>query len=369
MSVNQLCFSGALLLWLCFPPVSAGAQALPAARLLDGLSVPSLKFDEWAQKKKFYAAAGRRTGDTVLRVFNYQPEIKKKKPVDSVRRRLVLKEWKDDFEVSYQTSSPEEFTRLLEDLRLRGFYSYRDTDILISNQLFQLRDMTVATFFEMPDSVQLYGITCRVADFPDPREIQFADDLLAFTSHEYLSFYFGEQAVKKDVYQFSPDLRANCTVLFPNTARQVVYIWKDGENFRTTDQVLFGSQQRLKNTPYNADFVAESNWRSKSGLHAGMTLYQLRLLNGSDLRFYGGRSPQSGLVLPEKNGVLDFSREQVILGCVNCNDGQFARSEMLHADEAISEGRILFVLSMVLLPETPGKSFAGNGVDAVVSSK
>jgi len=369
MAVHPYCIAGALVLSLSWPATRLSGQALHAGRLLDGLNVPSLKFDEWAQKKKFMPATGQRAGDTAVRVFVYQPEVRKKKPVDSVRRKLVLKEWKDDFELRYQTSSAEEFTRLVEDLRLRGFYSSEEADLLQRPQLFQLRDMTAATFFEKPDSVDFYGISCRVQDFPDPREIQYADDLLAFTSHEYLSFYFGENAVKKDVYEFSPDQRVNCSVLFPNTARQVVFIWKDGVNFRTTEQVLFGSQQQLKNTPYNAAFVAESNWRSKSGLHAGMTLYQLRLLNGTDLRFYGGRSPQSGRVLPEKKGALDFSREQVILGCVNCSDAQFARSEVLQADEAISDGRILFVLSMVILPPGNGHSFSGNGADALVSSK
>ncbi len=365
MTVKPI-FSAGCIGWLLAAAALPGyGQGLNAARLLAGLDVPAVKFDEWAQKRRFYPFATAQNGDTLMREWHYRAEIRKKKPVDTVQRVLLLKEWKSDFTLTYRTGSAAEMMQIVEELRLQGFYSHQEADPLREPVLLQHRDMTAATWQEPGDSLLWYGISFQVADFPDPREIRYADDLLAFTSHEYLAYYFGEQAVKKDIYQFSPDLRTHCSVLFPNTARQVVFIWKDGANYRTVDQLLFGSQPKLLNTPYTAGFVAENNWMSRSGLHAGMTLYQLRLLNGSDLRFFGGRSAKSGLVLPEKTGKLDFGREQLILGCVNCTDPHFAQADILQADDALSEGRILFVLSMVLTPENAAAADPGLSAAAI----
>ena len=79
-----------------------------------------------------------------------------------------------------------------------------------------------------------------------------------------------------------------------------------------------------------------------------MTLYELRILNGDDLQFYGGNSLRSGTVITGNKGKLDFYKEEIILGCVNCNDSNFAKIETMNADEALKDGKILFVLSVVL---------------------
>ena len=98
----------------------------------------------------------------------------------------------------------------------------------------------------------------------------------------------------------------------------------------------------------NASFVGESTWFCKSGLRAGMSLYELRKLNDNNFKFYGGRSRNSGAVIPETNGKLDFKKEDIILGCINCNDTQFSKASEINADDALAEGRILFVLSVCL---------------------
>ena len=95
-------------------------------------------------------------------------------------------------------------------------------------------------------------------------------------------------------------------------------------------------------------FPVTLGYKFKSGVHPGMTLYELRILNGDDIQFYGGNSLKTGTVITGNKGKLDFYKEEIILGCVNCNDNNFARTETMNADDAIKDGKILFVLSVVL---------------------
>jgi len=324
------------------------AQALPADKLLAALMIPTAKFDDWAAKKKFFLSNSDKQGDTLVKLYDYKPEIKKKKPVDSVLRRMRSSENKDYFSLAYQTSSEEEFIALINTLKAAGFYCNQDADPAGTKLLFQHKDITVKTFTEIKDSTTLFSLLFHDQDFPDAKDMYYADDLLNFTSHEYLVYYFGEENVKKDYYYFSGDELINCSVLFINTARQVVFIWKDEVNRTTIDNLLFGGQQKLKSAMQSGKFVAESNWIFKSGVHAGMTLYELRVLNGDDLKFYAGNSPNSGAVITSNTGKLDFKKEEIILGCVNCSDGRYAAAEIMNADDALNDGKILFVLSVVL---------------------
>jgi len=293
-------------------------------------------------------AENTKNEDTLIKHYNFKSAVKKKALVDSVQRAILCKEAKKDFNLVYQTSSNQEFMGLINELKALGFYTNMQGRPDTAKLLYQHDDFTVKTYTEERDSVLFYSLQLHEQDFPDPAEITHADDLLHFPSHEYLVHYFGEENVKKDVYYFSGDELANCSVLFINTARQVVFIWQDEVNKTGIDDILFGGQQKLRSSISSGKFVAESEWKFKSGVHAGMTLYELRILNGDDIDFYGGNSLKTGTVITGHNGKLNFYKEEIILGCVNCQDANFAKAEALNADQAILDGRILFVLSVVL---------------------
>lgn len=327
-------------------------QGLPAEKLIEIFTVPAAKFDDWAAKKKFIFTFNTKNEDTLIKHYDFKSAVKKGKLVDSIQRYILCKENNKEnhkeFNLVYQTASEAEFTTLIGELKAMGFYCNMEGDPAKTRVLFQHKDFTAKTFTEINDSVPLYSLQFHEQDFPDPAEVNYADDLLCFTSHEYLVHYFGEENVKKDFYYFSGDELANCSVLFINTSRQVVFIWKDEVNRRGIDDILFGGQQKLKSAVNSGKFVAESDWRFKSGVHAGMTLYELRILNGDDIQFYGGNSLKTGTVITGNKGKLDFYKEEIILGCVNCNESNFAKAEVMTADEALADGKILFVLSVVL---------------------
>lgn len=343
-------------------------QVLPAEKLLHTLSIPVAKFDEWAAKKKFFLSHSAKQNDTLVKTYGYKPEVKKNKPVDSTMRRLLHKTVKESLFITYQTESASEFSGLTEELKKNGFYCNEEVEPLKNILLWQQNDLTVTSYVEIKDSIPLYSLLFYQQDFPDGKELYYADDLLYFTSHEYLVYYFGKENVKKDFYYFSGDELVNCSVLFINTARQVVFIWKDEVNKRTIDNLLFGGQQRLKSALESGKFVAESHWVFKSGIRAGMPLYELRLLNGDDIKFYGGHSSQTGMVLPEKKGKLDFKKEEIILGCMNCTDNEFAAATIMNADEAIEDGRILFILSVVLNPDAGNADPSKNTKPSMVNN-
>ena len=56
------------------------------------------------------------------------------------------------------------------------------------------------------------------------------------------------------------------------------------------------------------------------------------------------------MVLPASTGNIDFKREGVILACINCSDIEKSDKSTLSADEALAEGRNIFVFTIMLYP-------------------
>lgn len=330
-------------------------QALNSQKLVEIFTVPAAKFDDWAARRKFMFTFNTKNEDTLIKHYEFKSAIKKGKLLDSIPRAILCKEFEKDFQLIYQTASGDEFLALIKELKAMGFYCNMEGEPGKTNLFYQHKDFTIKTYNEIKDSILFYTLQFHEQDFPDPQEVNYADDLLHFPSHEYLVHYFGEENVKKDFYYFSGNELANCSVLFSNTPRQAVFIWKDEINRRGIDDVLFGSQQKLKSAVGTGSFVAESEWHFKSGVHPGMTLYELRILNGDDIHFYAGSSTKPGTVITGNKGKLDFYKEEIILGCVNCNDSNFGKAEMLNADDAIADGKILFVFSVALNADAKNK--------------
>lgn len=331
------------------------AQVLSFDNLLTTTSLQQPKFDLYIFKKGFLPAGKSQHGDTIITQYTYRKVITKKgKPVDTIMRQLKRVSFKNNFSIDYFTTSQEECSAIKEKMIAAKFYCNEAADSLDAPALlYQSNDVTISTSMSLIDSVPTYSFLLYQKIFPQPEDIYYADDLLNFSSHEYLVYYFGEKNVKKDIYFLSGNEMTKCSVLFSNTPRQVVFIWMDEINRLGIANLLFGGQQRLKSTMESNNFIGESNWLFKSGIRAGMTLYELRNLNGNDFKFYGGNSANSGSIIPENGGKLDFNKEDIILGCVNCRDEKYASSKILNADDALADGRIVFVLSVILNPPNP----------------
>ncbi len=347
------------LLFICFLElltVASKGQRLTADNLLAAAASSKSKIDGYLLKNGYGITKKDQFGDTVLSTYEFKLSYSKKDKSpqphpDSSTHFFYRSDINGAACITYQTSSLAEFTQLANQFKTAGFTSHKSIDSLVKTPLiFQQGDMRVIAYPKNEDIFKMYCIQVQKQQSVDSKKLRYADDLLSFTSQEYLAFYFGKENVKEDTYYFPDKELAKCSVLFYNTERQVVFIWQDQENNCTIRHLLFGGQQSLESLKDNDAFVAENKWQLKSGIRAGMTLAELRRLNNADFEFYGGRSANPGVVLADNTGNINFVKEKVTLGCMNCSDNKFLITTKISADEALTDERILFVLSIQLNP-------------------
>ena len=348
-----------ILIFICFIGLLVAAckgQRLTADNLLTAAACSKSKLDGYLLKNGYSITKKDQFGDTVLSTYEFKPYHSKKDKAppphpDSTTHFVYRSDINGASCITYQTSSLTEFTQVANQFKTAGFTSHKSIDSLVKTPLiFQQGDMRAIAYSKNEDNFKMYCIQVQKQQSVDSKKLRYADDLLAFTSQEYLEFYFGKENVKEDTYYFPDKELAKCAVLFYNTERQVVFIWQDQENKCTIRHLLFGGQQSLESLKDNDAFIAENKWRLKSGIRAGMTLAELRRLNETDFEFNGGRSVNPGVVLPAVTGKINFIKEKVTLGCMNCSDNKFLTTTKISADEALTDERILFVLSIQLNP-------------------
>lgn len=345
-----------ILLWVILSTATQ-SQDLPADKLISMLSASLTKAENQLKDKKYVFSGIENSGDTSFRSYEYRPaSASRKKQADATSRKCVFTLLKNTSTLTYQTSSEAEYRKIIETLKKDGFYCEyeKDSSITPSTYLYQHEVYSAEACVKKSEGSDMYSITFFKKIFSPTNNLQTAEELLEFTSHEYLVHYFGEKNVKKDLYYFADNDIVNCSVLFINTKRQVIFVWKDGLNRRKISNLLFGGQHNLKSQQTYESVIAENAWMLKSGLRIGMPLIELRTLNDQNIAFCGGKAPNPGLVLPESSNKIDFSAADVILGCNNCNDEKFLTARQMYSDRAMDDGRILFVLSIVLYPNSNG---------------
>lgn len=346
-----------LLAFLIFTAI-AKSQDFSAGKLIDMLSLSLPKLESLFLEKRYHSTGIELFGDTSVKTYEYRPVIRnnKKKQTDSISRKFLRSVLKETFTLCYKSTSVTEYAGIISALKKEGFICEYEKDSTISPAvyLYQHEDYTAGASIKKEDEKTWYAISVHRKILPVNKNIFFAEDLLDFTSHEYLEYYFGAKNVKKDIYYFAGNDIANCSVLFINTKRQVIFIWKDGLNRRMIDNLLFGGQHKLKSQQEYDKFIAENSWTLKNGVHAGMPLFELRTLNGQDIAFCGGDAANPGLIFPESGGKVDFTNVDMILGCMNCNDDKFLSTKKMYADRAMQDGRVLFVLTIALYPIVTG---------------
>ena len=334
-----------LVLWLV---VTGYSQGLSADHLLNAISVPPNKTDNFIGQRGFLPAGTDYQQDTLVYIYRFRPKKNNKK--DTILRTVRVMRAKQDQQLVYQTASFAEFQTFRKQLEKEGFVYSRPLDSTpCARQLFLKRNYIAETWLEA-DADSMYTVRVKKRELPDIRNILHGEDLLDFNSHEELLTVFGSRSVKKDLYYFSEHEFSRCSVLFPNTDKQAVFIWQDEANNYGLSYLVLGGQLMLQSTVDYHFPVAENSWMLKSKVHAGMNLRELRRLNGNDFTFYNVRTKFSGMVLPASTGNIDFKREGVILACINCSDIEKSDKSTLSADEALAEGRNIFVFTIMLYP-------------------
>ena len=332
---------------LAFSSFSYG-QPMTGRDFIKILSVAKQKLPDYLSKQGFIRGEQSVNGDTVLQ--DYQLSSKKSAQFDDCFDRYAEGlSINNNPGFNYYTASYDEYASLLSDLKKEGFYTDGPNDQNVC--LYQKDDMTLEVGSRTEDTLTYYNLFVKKQLLPSPKNIQYAEDFLGFQSHANLEYVFGRKNVQKDMYYFSDSNVVRCSVLFPNTSRQVIFIWKDELNRCKLSHLLIGNSLRGKNSDKYDDPVAENVWTLRNGLHPNMSLSELIRVNNADIRFYSWNSQYPGIVVPAKNGNIDFKNTGVILSCLNCGSSGLMNNEVVSGDEIQNNSNRLFVLAVILMPQ------------------
>lgn len=336
--------------------LTATAQKNTVFDITDAAIFKPDKLQQYLQKKGFTGVFGSTASE---KKFEFRG-IKGKQQEDSAKRIFRICTASDECRFSYMTESLTEAYDLKKLLKEKGFICGNEHNHIA---LYQKNDITIEVTSTTKDSVTQYSFLVQKHLLPPVEDIFFAEDLLAFDSHEMLRYYFGEENLQKDLYYFSDNEVNKCSVLFPNSNKQVVFIWEDEQNNCKLRSLQIGNQLPTESSMNEDNNTGENIWQLKNGVKPGMTLYQLRMLHGSAFNFGGGKSAYTGLVLSGSRGKIDFEKESIILGCVNAGEDYFQKKEIINSDEALEAELIVYVHSIILnaLPVLQKNEISKNG--------
>jgi len=326
-------------------------QKLSVNDFLYASTLPQKKLDGFLTRNKFLSSGSKLQNDAVVYFYSLKPEKIKKKKKDTlnIQRTVETFQTKNNSSLTYTTSVEKEFTENLKELKEAGFFCGNEKDT--TGVLFQRKNTTVlANTIRKKDDDTLYSLVINQQVLPLPDSIQFAEDLLQFYSHEYLVGVFGKANVVRDIYYFSEKEVAKCSVLFPKTSRQAVFIWEDNINLRKPAYLIIGGNMNAGTISNYDGIISENVWNSKDGIYSGMSLNSLMKLNGSSFKFYGKNSDSPYLIVPEKTGTINFKTNRVVLGCLNPTGSRLLNNAMIGADEILSDNLGLYVYMMMILP-------------------
>lgn len=338
-----------ILLLLCpFAGISQ-TQPLTVDDLLALSSLSQKNFDGYMEKKGFsikkrsliencmgfsyFEGSGSFTGDSL-----------------PVTRSVDLYKNNDTWCLAFHTTSKTEYIEERNRLKEMDFFSGTKDNGPDVSLLFQKGSLSVEVLSASNDGMPLYTVMVRKKEMPEAGKVQYADDLLRFDSHEYLSLFFGAGNVKKDVYFLSENESRKCTVLFPNSSQQVVFVWDDENNYR---KILFvqvsGTMATASTAKYNGG-LGQNVWALRNGVYSGMMIKDLLDLNANDFRFYGFNSEYSLMIEPKNTGKINFKRIGIKLTCFNCPGSRIMDQSEVSAEDAVNNNLALHVSAIMLSP-------------------
>ncbi|MBS1574324.1 MAG: hypothetical protein JST09_03380 [Bacteroidetes bacterium] len=324
------------------------AQVMTIGDFIKAPNVSRQKFNNYLSREGFFRSNEYINGDTLIQ--EYQLKEKKIATIaDSANRYAQGLFYENKTAFCYYTTSTNECKEIIRALKDNGFHC--EGENYQAPFLYQKNDMTVKLSSKVEDTLVYYSFIVLKDVLPAPKNIAFAEDFLGFNSHENLEYVFGKGNVQKDVYYFSDTDVVRCSILFPNTDRQVIFIWKDELNRRSVSHLLIGNSLRNKKSGKEDRPFSENVWTLRNGLRANMSLSELVRMNNADFSFYGLKSQYAGIVVPDKKGNIDFKNTGVILSCLNCSNSKLMKQETVSAGEAIENSERVFVLALIVMPQ------------------
>lgn len=250
----------------------------------------------------------------------------------------------------FQTSSEKEFARLLAEGQRLGAVCPQPPTVQALPLLMQYQQMQMLAFVDQSKSQRLYTLRVEKKKLPAVKQLQYAEQLLLFDSDELLAAYFGREQVRRDLYYFSEKEINKCSILFPNSPRQAIYIWQDQEHRMGIDQVIIGSMTNSGQLAGYSGMLDGNTWNFRNGIEFNMRMDQLLRLNQEDFYFFGRKSPYYLMLKPGSRGKIDFSGTGIVFDCLNCVADPALNAEQISAREAVEAGLRLHISLIILWP-------------------
>ena len=342
---------GRILVILAFLLPAIGTAQRKSLTVDDLLNVSSLspqRFDDFIVKKGF--AKRRSVFENSMGFTFFENKATGGADTTAIDRSIDLYKKSDTWCIAFHTSSKDEYVDGLNRLKKMNFLSNAGNDTTsVAPLLFQRKAITIETRDTVEDESPVYSFILKKKEIPDASSVQFAEDLLKFDSHEYLVSCFGEKNVKKDIYLFSEESR-KCSILYPNTDKQAVFIWDDQNNYRKISYVLItGTLSTPDGKQYNGSF-SHNKWELKNGVYQGMRIGDLLRLNSNDFKFYGNQSEFSMMVEPRVTGSINFKWIGIGFNCFNCDRAAILDKQKVSASDAVDNNLAMHVSCIMLTP-------------------
>ena len=251
----------------------------------------------------------------------------------------------NDDAIVYQTTWPQEDSVLKRNMETSGFRFQQASNE--KKVVYQRQNLCIEHSVLKRDTLLFYEFRLQRKILPKKKDLLFAEDLLELEAHEHLVEVFGKEAVKEEVFYFTESDSNKCSVLFPGSDREAVFIWKDETNLRELSFVVIGAVIDAKK---NDKVSGHNTWPSRQGVYCGMSLKELHALNTKSVRFYNWHTESAGYTTMDNKGVIDFGRIGIVLNCLNCSFLKIANKDVVDSDTALGEDQKVFISSLIFLP-------------------
>lgn len=334
------------LFFLLLSQLSSPGQSFTIDDLVKVANIPSKNLLKFMGRNGFYQV--RNLEDTSL-VASFEQK-RKRRNVDTVSERSVeFFQRRTSRCYSYNTNVKQEYLDGLATLKKNGFIFDTSRDAAQDGiTLFQKKNVVIEALKKTIENVPEYTFTLEEKPIPDMRDIKYAEDLLQFSSHEFLASFFGGGNVKKDMYYFTQNELKKCSVLFGKSSRQVIFVWGDQQNLSDLEYILVTKVAPTVEAVSNGWDVAKNEWKLRNGLYPGMSLKDLVKLNESDFEIYGATSDLAFMVKPSEKGKIDFQQTGVMLNCMGCNEESVFRRTSLSAVSLVRQDFPVYVYDLVV---------------------
>jgi hypothetical protein len=322
------------------------SQSFYVEDLVKMSSLSSKDVDHFMKKSGFTLFSSKLDSDTVGASF-----VPKKgsKDVNAPKRSVDVYLKNESKYYTLHTSSQAEYLEGRKRLIKDGFFYDDKQDINKEpSMVFQKANIDVQSTTEVQDGITQYTFKMEVKKIPSA--IMYAEELLQFDSHEFLSSFFGSQNVKKDMYYFSEKELRKCSVLFSGTRRQAVFVWGDENNLNNLAYILVTNKLPTKDAEMNNPLTGNNEWQLQNGIHEGMPIKELLKINEMDFDIYGNESDLAFMVKPGTAGKIDFKKTAVMLTCSDCFDDKIFRQKEVSALDVAKANLPVRVNDVIIYP-------------------